>query len=290
MPNRILRDWTDSENIDELDVHTERFFTRLIMKVDDFGRFSANIKLLKSQLFPLKSDIRETDISRWLTACDKSGLIALYNVANKEYLQIENFKQTLRQKKEKYPPPVICLADATQMLSTGMSETNRKESESETENETKTNISPTGDDIVSLYKKIEKTLKSVHDFIRDHKPEFIEPYFDLWNFFAIKYKMAQVTALNDNRKKKFNVRIREKNFDFIKIMAREVCNKHSILLIMDEVMSGFGRTGKWFGFDWILENDTNYLKVIEGSYDNKEKESPEALNGNSVNIKLKSVG
>ena len=30
--------------------------------------------------------------------------------------------------------------------------------------------------------------------------------------------------------------------------VREICNKHGILLLMDEVMSGFGRTGKWFGF------------------------------------------
>ncbi len=29
---------------------------------------------------------------------------------------------------------------------------------------------------------------------------------------------------------------------------REICTKNNILLIMDEVMSGFGRTGKWFGF------------------------------------------
>lgn len=30
--------------------------------------------------------------------------------------------------------------------------------------------------------------------------------------------------------------------------VREICSKHGILLIADEVMSGFGRTGKWFGF------------------------------------------
>ena len=30
---------------------------------------------------------------------------------------------------------------------------------------------------------------------------------------------------------------------------REICDTHGILLIADEVMSGFGRTGKWFGFE-----------------------------------------
>jgi taurine--2-oxoglutarate transaminase len=31
--------------------------------------------------------------------------------------------------------------------------------------------------------------------------------------------------------------------------VREICDKHDILFIADEVMSGFGRTGKWFGVD-----------------------------------------
>ncbi|MEM9195114.1 MAG: aminotransferase class III-fold pyridoxal phosphate-dependent enzyme [Myxococcota bacterium] len=31
--------------------------------------------------------------------------------------------------------------------------------------------------------------------------------------------------------------------------VREACDAHGILLIMDEVLAGFGRTGRWFGFE-----------------------------------------
>ena len=37
---------------------------------------------------------------------------------------------------------------------------------------------------------------------------------------------------------------------------RELCTKHGIMLICDEVMSGFGRTGEWFGVDhWQIVPD-----------------------------------
>ena len=44
---------------------------------------------------------------------------------------------------------------------------------------------------------------------------------------------------------------------------REVCDKYGILLIADEVMAGFGRTGKWFGVDnWNVVPDI--LSVAKG--------------------------
>src|SRR5215208_6018928 len=37
---------------------------------------------------------------------------------------------------------------------------------------------------------------------------------------------------------------------------RSICDKHGILLIADEVMAGFGRTGEWFSIDhWKVEPD-----------------------------------
>ena len=44
---------------------------------------------------------------------------------------------------------------------------------------------------------------------------------------------------------------------------REVCDRHGIVLITDEVMAGFGRTGKWFGVDnWDVVPDI--LTVAKG--------------------------
>lgn len=38
--------------------------------------------------------------------------------------------------------------------------------------------------------------------------------------------------------------------------VREICSRHGILLILDEVMTGVGRTGRWFGFQhWNVEAD-----------------------------------
>lgn len=50
--------------------------------------------------------------------------------------------------------------------------------------------------------------------------------------------------------------------------VRKICDKHGILLIIDEVMSGFGRTGKWFGFEnqGIVPDMATMAKGITSGY------------------------
>lgn len=105
------------------------------------------------------------------------------------------------------------------------------------------------------YEVLEKTKELVYRFIRDKQPRFIEPYKDFWNAFATKNNLALVKLINDKRKKKFTKRIHEPLFNMIEILRKAQC-------------SDFLITSKWFGFDWLLENDGNYLKVLEGNYDN----------------------
>ncbi len=44
----------------------------------------------------------------------------------------------------------------------------------------------------------------------------------------------------------------------------EICKKYNILLIVDEVMSGFGRTGEWFGIDHYPDVEVDIMVMAKG--------------------------
>lgn len=103
-----------------------------------------------------------------------------------------------------------------------------------------------------------KIWNEVKMFIATNKPEFVEPYMDIWNIFAAKQnpKLSLLEGASIGRDKKFKTRIREDSFDFLKILA--AISKSDFLK---------GKDGGW-RVDWtfIFENDTNYLKILEGKY------------------------
>lgn len=138
MPNRIIREgWLESEPINTLGPAEEVFFLRLCLRADDFGRYHGNPTLLRSNLFPLRDDLRNTDIPRWLAACEKAGLIRCYEVAGKRYLEIQKFDQRTRARVSKFPaPPGWKPPDDGQMSDT--CQTDARHSRTETETESKT--------------------------------------------------------------------------------------------------------------------------------------------------------
>lgn len=105
MPTRILRDWTDSLRVSALSPEAERFFTRLIMKADDFGRFHGHPSLLRASLFPLHlAAVLEVDIKQWREECVTADLLTVYVADGREYLQIREYGQRTKPgQKSKFP-------------------------------------------------------------------------------------------------------------------------------------------------------------------------------------------
>ena len=98
MPVRLWREGIlSSERVDSLDAPAEVFYRRLMSKADDHGLFDARPSILRASLYPLRVDrVREADISRWIAACEKAGLIALYQHDGKPYLQMLDTRWTAR--------------------------------------------------------------------------------------------------------------------------------------------------------------------------------------------------
>lgn len=105
MPNRLLRDWTDSLRFDGITAEAERLFTRLIMKADDYGRFHAEPRLIKASCFPLFDNLRTPDLVRWLDELSTRQLILRYEAEGRSLLAIVNYGQRLKQSRAKFPPP-----------------------------------------------------------------------------------------------------------------------------------------------------------------------------------------
>lgn len=109
MPNRILREGiVTSERVNSLNWDAEVFYRRLMSVIDDFGRYTANAKLLLGTCYALKLDVVSLDdINRWLCECQKADLLRVYEVSGKPFLEVIDFKQQIRSKESKYPSPDI---------------------------------------------------------------------------------------------------------------------------------------------------------------------------------------
>lgn len=128
MPSRIVREGIlTSERVNSLSERAELFYRRLMSVVDDYGRYTANLTLLRASCYPLKLDsVKEDSIKKHLAEAEGAGLIVLYTVAGKAYLEIQDFNQRI-QSKSKFPAPTDDDSNPKQESGETPKETDKKE-------------------------------------------------------------------------------------------------------------------------------------------------------------------
>lgn len=114
------------------------------------------------------------------------------------------------------------------------------------------------------------------DHGNEKDPRGVQAFFDLWNSEA--KSLPKATKLTDGRKRKIRVRLRERSIEEWGEVFRRM------------EMSSFlrGETGGTFraDFDWVIKNEENSLKVMEGKYGNREKPKPPTEGNPDLSVRI----
>lgn len=106
MPTRYLKPGVrDSETIEAITPGAEILYYRLIVTVDDFGRYDARPSMVKAACFPIRDSMTISKVDLLLNELKINGLIDVYQVENKPYLQMCKWDNVPRAKESKYPAP-----------------------------------------------------------------------------------------------------------------------------------------------------------------------------------------
>lgn len=111
-------------------------------------------------------------------------------------------------------------------------------------------------------KKKEEDIYIIPDSVKNELQQIV----DKWNIFAVTKKLSIWTKTHDERNYNLYERYKEKEFDFDKIL--DEIKKSDFLL---------GKTKECFrvSLDWIVKNNINYIKILEGNYKNERTYRPE---------------
>ena len=89
----------------------------------------------------------------------------------------------------------------------------------------------------------------------------IESFIDYWN----EELSPKVVSITKSRKEKLKTRLKN-DPDFLTHFQVAVGKIKASSFLNGNHKSGWKAT-----FDWLIENDKNYIKVIEGNYDEKSE-------------------
>ena len=267
MPVRILREGIlTSERVDMLTAEGEVFYRRLMSVVDDFGRHSANPKLVRAACYPLKLDVvKDAHVVQWMHECVGAKLLLVYEVEGKQYLEIADFRQQVRSKQSKYPNPP---STAKNPLAVDKQLESSAHLDGDGDGDGDDISSPNGEDAIgdagspSGEQVPDCPHKTLMDLYAKHLPEL--PYPRIWegqraNSMRARWRWVLTAKKNDG--------------------SRYATDEASAVAWFDKFFayaakSDFltGRSGKWNNCDlgWLVKAE-NFAKVLQGNYENKDR-------------------
>jgi len=145
MPTRYLKPGIrDSESIDKLSPLAETLFYRLLVTVDDFGRFDARPAMIKANCFPIKESITINKCKDLLSELKDCGLLLVYQTESKFTLQMCKWDNIPRAKESKYPSMDDTCIQLHASAKHPHTDAPLTETETKTETKTKTVDAPDG--------------------------------------------------------------------------------------------------------------------------------------------------
>lgn len=270
MPVRMLREGIlTSERIDLLSPAGEVFYRRLMSVVDDYGRFSANPKLVRAACYPLKLDtVFNEHIAEWLGECAKAELVLCYEVGGKHYLEVNDFRQQVRSKHSKYPDP-LSLAKQLQTGALHASASEHLDEDGDVDGGEDDKPSPDGEVVIGdaesppFGPKVPNCPhQTLIDLYAKHLPSL--PFPRAWEgqrqeALRARWRWVLTAKQKDGSQYATDEASAVAWFDrFFAYVAKS------------DFLSG--RNGKWTSCDlgWLVKAE-NFAKVIQGNYENREQ-------------------
>ena len=94
MPSRVVRaEIVRSKSMSRVSEGAEGLFWRLLLFVDDWGRFDACAAVLKGSLYPLRDSVDSAGILGWLRELHNEGCVHVYMAGGNEYGQLTGWEK-----------------------------------------------------------------------------------------------------------------------------------------------------------------------------------------------------
>ena len=258
MPNRIIREsCRTSETLEQLSGDGERLFWRLVTVADDFGRFEADPRVIRSACFPLRDTLKTATVERWFGELVAAGVVIPYSADGKRLAFFSTWDkyQQKRARNSKFADPP---ADASTCAQAQADSFETRDTRSETREARNTG---NGSSASNGNGSGESQSPEGPATPNCPTPELLA---EAWNRVGVPLGLRAVRDLTPTRREKARTRLREQP-------AWEFWDEAFRHLPLAAFALGQNDRGWKADFDWFIENDRNVVKLVEGKYDHGQR-------------------